>query len=386
MFLALADRNFAAAGPGNYLQRPAEWYAGPEAAEIGRRVLSHQAPLGGWPKNLDTTAQINTAPVEQLAPTFDNRATTDELRLLARLYNATKDDKYRTAFERGLQYILKAQYPTGGWPQSYPIRPTTYHRHITFNDDAMVRVLEFLREISDPDQMNGDRYDFLTPDERAQAKRAFDRGIECILKCQIHVNGKLTAWCAQHDELDYRPRKGRWHELPSISGAESISIVRLLMSIEKPSPAVIAAVEGAVAWFRTAEIKGYRIVQHPEDKTPGKFREAVADPTAPTLWARMVDIETNQPLVSGMDSVPHLGMQEIGFGRPGYAWFGPWATPLLEKEYPAWNKHVESSSSRDSAEGIRRDTARLTAGTDLRQRIDQTQFGHGNHPGSDRCG
>jgi len=29
-----------------------------------------------------------------------------------------------------------------------------------------------------------------------------------ILKCQIRVNGKLTVWCAQHDEKDYRPRPG----------------------------------------------------------------------------------------------------------------------------------------------------------------------------------
>jgi PelA/Pel-15E family pectate lyase len=108
------------------------------------------------------------------------------------------------------------------------------------------------------------------------------------------------------------------------------------MSIENPSPEVVQAVEGAVAWFEGSRIVGYRIVQHPEEQTPGKFREAIRDSAAPDLWARMYDIETNLPLVSGMDSVPHLGMDEIGYGRPGYQWCGSWAEPLLTIEYPAW--------------------------------------------------
>jgi hypothetical protein len=41
-----------------------------------------------------------------------------------------------------------------------------------------------------------------------------------------------------------------------------------------------------------------------------------------------------------MDSVPHLGMDEIGYGRPGYQWFGSWAESLLTIEYPAWKKKL----------------------------------------------
>jgi hypothetical protein len=41
---------------------------------------------------------------------------------------------------------LRAQYPNGGWPQYYPLR-TSDSRHITFNDDAMVRVMTMLDEI-----------------------------------------------------------------------------------------------------------------------------------------------------------------------------------------------------------------------------------------------
>ena len=68
------------------------------------------------------------------------------------------------------------------------------------------------------------------------------------------MGDKLTAWCAQHDEKDYRPRPGRSYELVSISGGESVGIVRLLMSLERPGAEEIQAVESAVAWF---EANGY---------------------------------------------------------------------------------------------------------------------------------
>ena len=62
--------------------------------------------------------------------------------------------------------------------------------------------------------------------------------------------------------------------------------------VEQPTPEIIAAVEGAVAWFQAVQIKGLRV----EDFTGAdgkRDRRAVADPAAPdrsgpasTSWAR----------------------------------------------------------------------------------------------------
>jgi PelA/Pel-15E family pectate lyase len=87
-------------------------------------VLSYQADAGGWPKNIDTTARPYAGERKDLKPTFDNAATTDEIRLLARAFAATNDDRYSRATERAVDYILKAQYPNGGWAQFHP-PPTT---------------------------------------------------------------------------------------------------------------------------------------------------------------------------------------------------------------------------------------------------------------------
>lgn len=318
-----------------YLENSNQWFAGDEAKRIATNLLSYQSDLGGWPKNTDTTsAPFNGNRQKELQPTFDNSATTDELRFLARFYEATKDVRCRQAFERGCDYILKAQYPTGGWPQFYP-PPKSYPRRITFNDDAMVRLMEFLRET-----YSSHTYAFLDPLRQRAARTAFDHGVTCILKCQIKVDGKLTVWCAQHDEQDYSPQVGRSYELPSLSGAESVRITRLLMSLENPSPDVMNSVQSAVAWFEAAKLNGIRVALEHSDQAPkGTNKTVVQDPTAPPLWARFYEIRTNRPLFVDRDGVPKYNLADIGYERRnGYAWLGDWPQRLLHVEYPAWKK------------------------------------------------
>ena len=331
------------AGPANkYLKKPADWFASPEAKQIAANILSYQADLGGWPKNIDTTAAPYAGERKDLKGTFDNSATTDELRFLARIFNATKDETYQTAFTKGYDYILKAQYPTGGWLQTFP-PPKSYHRHITFNDDAMVRLMEFLRETQ-----AADVYGFVDAERKQAARSAFDRGIECILKCQVKVGGKLTVWCAQHDEKDLRPQPARTYELISLSGSESVGITRLLMSLENPTPEVRAAIEGAVAWFQSAKLPGIRVETRPDEKAPkGKDRIVVKDASAPGLWGRFYEIDTNRPIYSDRDGVKKYSLVEIGYERRnGYSWLGTWPQRLLDVDYPAWKKRNSYSKSK----------------------------------------
>jgi PelA/Pel-15E family pectate lyase len=331
----LAGFTAAAAGPQQFLNKPAEWYRGEEAARVAANILSHHSDQGSWPKNTDTTAAPYAGDRAKLQGTFDNGATTGELQFLARIFRETKDERYGKAFLKGLDHILKAQYPTGGWPQFYPPPEKSYHRHITFNDNTMVRLMQFLGDVA-----TTDGFAFVDKDRRKAAKEAFDRGVTCILKCQIKVDGKPTAWCAQHDEKDYSPRPGRAYELVSLSGAESVGIARLLMSLGEPSPEVVRAVEGAVTWFNSAKLEGTRAVVEPDAKSPtGKNKVVVKDPKAPPLWARFYDVETNKPIFVDRDGVKKFNLADIGYERRnGYAWYGAWPAQLLEKEYPAWKK------------------------------------------------
>jgi PelA/Pel-15E family pectate lyase len=330
-------------GPVRYLDRPAEWFSTDQAKQIAESILSYQADLGGWPKNIDTTAQPYSGDRGKLDPTFDNDATTDELRYLAHMFQATQDEKYRAAELKGIDYILKAQYPNGGWPQFYPPHAhTPYQRYITFNDNAMVRLMELLREV-----YSTKLFDFVDADRRQASHTAFDKGIDCILKCQIKVDGKLTAWCAQHDEIDLSPRPARSYELVSISGGESVGIVRLLMSLDHPSPEVIQSVEGAVAWFETAKITGIRVERRSDPKGPRGFNKVVVeDPSVPPIWARFYEIGTNRPIFSDRDGVAKHDLADIGYERRnGYNWLDYWPAELLKKDYPAWKAKWDPGSS-----------------------------------------
>ena len=118
-----------------------------------------------------------------------------------------------------------------------------------------------------------------------------ERGVDCVLRTQVQRDGQLTAWCAQHDEKTLAPAWARKYEPPSLSGHESAGIVRFLMEIERPTPAVIAAVEGAVAWFKAVAIHGVSVETF-TDAEGRRDRRIVADPSAEPLWARFYELGT----------------------------------------------------------------------------------------------
>ena len=105
--------------------------------------------------------------------TIDNNATSTEIRYLSRIYLATGIEKYKDAALEGIRYLLKAQYPNGGWPQFWP-RPKGYYTHITYNDNAMVNVMNLLRDVYSKKAP----YTYV-PDTLCQrAHIAFDKGVE----------------------------------------------------------------------------------------------------------------------------------------------------------------------------------------------------------------
>jgi PelA/Pel-15E family pectate lyase len=158
-----------------------------------------------------------------------------------------------------------------------------------------------------------------------------------VLSYQAEAGG----W-AQHDEKDFRPRPGRTYELVSLSGAESVGVVELLMSIEKPSPEIVRAVEGAVAWFEAAKLTGIRQTVVEDSKGPrGRNKAIIAEPKASPLWARFYEIGTNKPLFADRDGVAKYALADIGYERRnGYAWYSTWPAKLLADDYRAWKKRV----------------------------------------------
>ena len=285
-----------------------EFFKTPEAIRIGDNVLLYQQTTGGWPKNIYMPAE------------------------LTRLYLATHIEKYRDSALDGIRYILKAQYPNGGWPQFWP-RPKGYYTHITYNDNAMVNVMELLREVYEKKAP----YEYVPDSICNRARAAFNKGVECILKTQVVLNGKPTVWCAQHDEHTLAPAKARAYELPSLSGQESDEIVILLMSLPNPSQEVINCIENAVEWFKSSKIEGIKKEFFTNDEGKKDYR-MVPCTDCPPLWARFYTLEDNRPFFSDRDGVKKFDISEIGHERRnGYSWYNSDGLKVLKK-YEQWKK------------------------------------------------
>jgi PelA/Pel-15E family pectate lyase len=301
------------------LDQPASWYRTADATAVAGRVLSWQRADGGWPKDIDMTrsaprlrpGQAGRAGAVRSDSTIDNGATVTQIRLLDRVFAATGNARLKDAALRGLDYLFAAQYPNGGWPQFYPLR-SDYSRHITFNDDAISGVLALLEDLA-----NRRALSFVDDSRRLRATQAIDTATAMILRAQVRVDGRLTAWCAQHDAVTLEPRPARSYEHASLSGRESVDIVQFLMR-RPPRPEIVEAVDAAVEWLRR--------VRRP-DRT----------------WARFYEIGSNRPIFSGRDGVVRYDIRAIERERQtGYAWVGTWPARLVEVEYPRWREGLSA--------------------------------------------
>lgn len=83
--------------------------------------------------------------------TFDDDITSDAARFLLRMYLEKLDPSYKPSLDKAIGFILKSQYPNGGWPQRYPLKydfnkegHPDYTSFYTFNDDVIWENVHFL--------------------------------------------------------------------------------------------------------------------------------------------------------------------------------------------------------------------------------------------------
>jgi PelA/Pel-15E family pectate lyase len=342
-------------------------FNGKEAVRIADNMLAYQRQNGGFPQrypSIDYTRVLSNADKKWLQSKkgatdtmLDNQATHPQLRFLAQVAAATGEARFKAAFVKGVDYLLAAQQPSGGWSQSWPRAVYGgYARHITFNDGAMIGALTVLQNVAakKPD------YAFVDEARRAKAAAAVKKGVACILKCQIVVDGKPTVWCQQHDAKTFEPRGARSFEPPALCSWESVEVVQFLMQIDRPGPDVVAAIQNAVAWYDTVKIVGKERVKKRDPQ--GRMVDVVIvdNSKASPQWARfynsgklapwplgVAEIKLNQPIFVDThrshgfrghgkvyDTLAAISLER----RKGYNWMGPYANKLLNEDYPPWQK------------------------------------------------
>lgn len=317
-------------------------FAPEQFREIADNILAYQNEDGGWPKNLDMMARLDPdSVVRSLAPhrrasTLDNFSVYTQVAYLSEAYRVTGEERFRDGALRGIEYILSAQHPNGGW------RGADVDA-VTFNDDVMTGVLSLWLDVLE----GMPRYAWLDEALRARIRRSWDAGLDLILRCQWVRDGVRTVWGQQHDHKTLVPVKARSYELPSLTAGESSGVVMLLMRIENPSPEVVEAVKAAVAWFEKTKITGKRLVWEavpeglPEDRSVKSNLRMIDDPDAGPLWARYYELADDSFFLCTRAGVKVYSLEEMpAERRVGYAWFNDWGVKVLNA-YPAWLLRVE---------------------------------------------
>lgn len=312
-----------------------EWYGTNEARWIAENMLSYQSEYGGWPKNV--RPHLNPDNGEKFEgnwqATFDNDATIREMRHIARVHLAKPQPRYEKALVRGLEFILGSQYPTGGWPQRYPLGGS-YGDYITFNDGVLLNLLMLLTEVAENPE-----FAFFDAERRARAGQAYERGLQCLLDCQVVIDGKRTLWAQQHDPVTLKPRPARRWEPMALGTRASGDAALFLMGLENPSKEIREAVEGAVAFFEKS--------QHHYDFVDG---DVVENPESPAIWSRFYEIPSGRSVFSTGHKFGKIERKYHWNDMPrnqrgGYGWWSRNGIQVIEA-YGPWKKALEGAASR----------------------------------------
>lgn len=318
------------------------WFSSDEAIKLVETVISFQTPSGGWSKSVNYAAGPRTQGTHWTSQqgntwhycgTLDNRSTTEQIRFLAKYHSITSNAASKDSVLRGLEWILEAQYPNGGRPQNYPVEPG-YHEAITLNDDAMLHALELLQEVYE----QSEPFKFVPEDLNRRAKQAYERGLNCLAMAQVQVGGIRTVWCAQHDPLDLSPVAARKKEPPSLSGAESASLLKYLMRKGPIDAQTSTMIESGVRWLDQHHVTGLRKATNSAGKT-----DYVADPSSTEIyWARFYNVQTFKPLFAGaQDGIVYDTFSEMASkNKVAYDYFTTKPGELIDKEMTRWKKRI----------------------------------------------
>lgn len=271
------------------------------AREAASALMWCQLASGGWNSDFDFNPQLARKyhyrrdieagdadrGTRHASTTLDDQKTQTALLFLLELAHepACADDKpLHDALKFGLEGLLAAQAPNGGWPQHFsgpadataPVKAGAfpkewprlwpnldYRCYYTLNDGNILNVVRLLL-----------RAHALEKDER-YLKAARKAGDFLLLAC---LPQPQPAWAQQYNR-DMEPVWARKFEPPAVSSSESAGAVRTLLDlwIATGDEKYLKPVKPALAWLQKSKL--------PDGQ-----------------WARFYELETNKPLYCKKDT------------------------------------------------------------------------------------
>jgi hypothetical protein len=276
------------------------WRRGGDARDLaaarraGDLLVSLQFSNGGWYSEIPVHGTRATWWFRAIAhwATLDDDVTSGAVRVLLELAEETGEARYREAAIRGIDLLLAAQLPGGGWPLTW--RPSwIVGLHASFedlpstNDAATAGPITALLTGA---RLLG-RRDLLDAALRAGAWLVRAQGPE-----------PHAGWAQQYG-TDGRPAPGRRFEPAAYASWESRIMVDALLDLAAASGdrSLCAPVARAVRWLVGARVR-------------------------PGCWARLYEPGSGRPMFIGPKGLPVGTPTE---GRRPYRWIGDYGIPGL---------------------------------------------------------
>lgn len=283
------------------------------ASEVAEALVRGQLQCGGWDYIVDhdpaAASRWYYRQNEKAADpalkagrnqgTLDDNTTQHATRLLMAVDQALefKHAAIHEAAMVALDYLLRAQQDSGGWPQRFPLSGRGYGDFFTFNDYTIQDCADVMMIA------------YRTYGEK-RYQEAVQRCGDFILKTQLPAPQAI--WAQQYD-LDLQPAWARRFEPPSACSNESLGVLRLLAEIAlfTGDDKYLTPFPAALDWYRRSAL--------PDGK-----------------YARFYELKTNRPLYFTSDQRTTYWLTYSDHDLPDHYGFKGLSYPRsLEQTYEA---------------------------------------------------
>jgi len=240
------------------------------AEAAGDALIQGQLQCGGWDYKVEFDEEQRgrwryrqeaiagrDAPDGRDTGTFDDNNTQSAIRCLMALHAATGEERFGEAARYALDFMLRAQFDNGAWPQRFPLPEKGYSGFYTFNDNAMNDCIDVMilahRQYGD-----------------AKYEQAAGRGADFIILSQL--DAPQAGWAQQYD-AELKPAWARKFEPESVCSAVTTRNIRTLVQLylEFGDERYLEPIPAAIEWLR-------------------------ASPISEGRWARFYELQSNRPL------------------------------------------------------------------------------------------
>lgn len=237
------------------------------ARRAGDLLVKGQQPNGGFPYELwlspdglrpvKQTIRMGPPEIEEGWGSLEDGATDAPVGFLLRLFDVCGDSTYFRSALQGADFMVAAQYPSGGWPQLFPPRKGSYSEYYTLNDgvvnDAVCRLIDVYHRTG-----------------KQKYIEAAVNGGKWLKRAQLPA--PTYGWAEQY-YLDMRPAPARAFEAASVSPRAIGWALETFMALylENNDEFWLEPIPQVVAWLEKAQI-------------------------SEGIWAYQYDVETGEPI------------------------------------------------------------------------------------------